>query len=225
MQEIDRLASANGLSRKSAKGKVLFGAFLLALSLLIGKSSFHIGIFSLVLIIVKFFGKIHLRDFLKLYSFPLAFLLMGVFAIALSISQNPDGYVRFLRLGSWVFGFSKDSISSAILVFTRSLAAISSTFFIMATTPLHQIIRLLNDLHLNSDIVDLMVLIYRFILVFSMDLSDMHMAMSLKFGYGTIYKWIRSEAYIGSQLFGKMMDSYKSWLGLMDLKVFEGKFF
>ena len=212
MNTIDSLATNNRLTKTNPVLKAGLGIFFLALAFFIDRWEIHLAIVILTLIVVRFVAKINLKKFIKLYKIPAAFIVLGVISILIGFGYNTENYTHYIKIGNIYAGFQKSMINDAKLILSRSLAAISATFFISVTTPITQLAQVLK-------------LMYRFIQIFSIELEAMHSAGELKHGFESPKTWLRSVSEITKMLFFRVMRSYTDFKNALDLKLFDGNFY
>ncbi|MFR9279025.1 MAG: CbiQ family ECF transporter T component [Ezakiella coagulans] len=225
MNTIDSLATNNRLTKTNPVLKAGLGIFFLALAFFIDRWEIHLAIVILTLIVVRFVAKINLKKFIKLYKIPAAFIVLGVISILIGFGYNTENYTHYIKIGNIYAGFQKSMINDAKLILSRSLAAISATFFISVTTPITQLAQVLKKMHVPQEFIEQMILMYRFIQIFSIELEAMHSAGELKHGFESPKTWLRSISEITKMLFFRVMRSYTDFKNALDLKLFDGNFY
>lgn len=225
MNTIDSLATNNRLTKTNPVLKAGLGIFFLALAFFIDRWEIHLVIVILTLIVVRFVAKINLKKFIKLYKIPAAFIVLGVISILIGFGYNTENYTHYIKIGNIYAGFQKSMINDAKLILSRSLAAISATFFISVTTPITQLAQVLKKMHVPQEFIEQMILMYRFIQIFSIELEAMHSAGELKHGFESPKTWLRSVSEITKMLFFRVMRSYTDFKNALDLKLFDGNFY
>ena len=225
MNTIDSLATNNRPTKTNPVLKAGLGIFFLALAFFIDRWEIHLAIVILTLIVVRFVAKINLKKFIKLYKIPAAFIVLGVISILIGFGYNTENYTHYIKIGNIYAGFQKSMINDAKLILSRSLAAISATFFISVTTPITQLAQVLKKMHVPQEFIEQMILMYRFIQIFSIELEAMHSAGELKHGFESPKTWLRSISEITKMLFFRVMRSYTDFKNALDLKLFDGNFY
>ena len=82
----------------------------------------------------------------------------------------------------------------------RSIGALAALLFLAATTPLIDLIALLRRLHLPEVLLELMVLCYRMLFVFSESVRDTRTAQSARLGYAAPRLALRSLGSLAGNL-------------------------
>ena len=145
-------------------------------------------------------------------------LLLAVTLIGAGIT--PTRYLRaaapalfFLAMGSLSLAFAVDvdggrpllhmapsGLSRLAEVGTRSLGALAALLFLVLTTPLVDLISLLRRLKIPELLLEIMVLCYRMLFVFSAAVHETWNAQSARLGYATARLTIRSLGGLAANL-------------------------
>lgn len=91
-------------------------------------------------------------------------------------------------------------LEAAAATVARSLGALAALLFLVLTTPLPDLIALLRRLKVPETLLDLMVLCYRTLFVFSECLTAMGTAQAARLGYGTPRLALRSLGQLAANL-------------------------
>lgn len=131
------------------------------------------------------------------------FLALTVVGVAISVSLNrPDDSLYWaLHVGPIWLSTSSASLQQASTLVLRSLAGVSAMNFLALTTPLVDLIGLLRRLRTPELLLDLMMILYRFIFVLFETLNRIYTAQESRLGYQNRRTTMRSASLLGSQLF------------------------
>ena len=122
---------------------------------------------------------------------PLGFLLLGCLSLAysldfadgaLAVRWLPEGWGPLLQLAG------------------RSLGALAAMLFLALTTPMIDLIAFLRRLHLPEVLLEIMVLCYRMLFVFSEAERDTRTAQAARLGYATPHLALRSLGSLAANL-------------------------
>jgi len=191
----------------------------------IGLNNLYINIliiFFMVLLTTKV-AAIPLKNYLKILSIPLGFLIISIITIVFSISSLDEFIFSFKVLNKYV-GVNQASLNQGMSLFARSMAAVTSSFFLSLTTPLNQIIKLLKKIRLPNILIELIVLIYRFIFIFLEEAREIRMAQEMKFGYISRKNSYTSIALLIKALFLRVFLRYEDMIISLDCKLYDGEF-
>ena len=136
--------------------------------------------------LILYFAKIPYRFYLKLLLYPIIIIAITCIIIALFFGyQEALTEINLLGLRWTVF---KDGITLGINIFFRVLGGLSTQFFLVLTTPLTSILLILRKAHIPSVLIEMSLLIYRYIFVFIEVMETMHIAQELRLGYSGFIK-------------------------------------
>jgi cobalt ABC transporter, permease protein CbiQ len=153
---------------------------------------------------IIFKAGIPARVFTKLMLVPLSFLLISVLTIAFSISTNPSGFWLAQTINGVTVGTRYPDLITALHLFLRSLGAVSCLYFLALTTPMTELITVLNKMKVPAIITELMALIYRFVFVFLETAITIRRAQFSRSGYVSFKSSYRSLSRLFSALLGKV---------------------
>lgn len=177
---IDRLAYTSGMNAWNPSLKAIISLSMLILSLWESVGAILVIIISAI--IQKIYGKLPFREYGRLLTVPLGFLLLSCTAVACDISTAPIGD-WFISLRWFYIGTSATRIYSALLLLFRALGAVSALYFLTLTTTVGEWIRLLRRIRCPALLCELMYLIYRFIFVLSESQERMRTAAATRLGW------------------------------------------
>ncbi|WP_409306487.1 energy-coupling factor ABC transporter transmembrane protein [Pectobacterium sp. B1J-3] len=162
--------------------------------------------------------------YLKWLSVPLGFLAIGLVAIILSISRQPDALLWSIPLGAYRLGIDPQGLIMANQTFWRSLAALAATFWFVLNTPFPQLIQILQRCRVPTLLTEQILLTWRFIFIFLDEAMAIYRAQSLRFGYISLRCSYRSLAMLIGMLFMRVMIRYQQMVTSLDIKLYQGKF-
>lgn len=161
---IDKLAYSSKLRYKNPNLK----AFLSIGSLIIcvASSSFILSFIIMLTmgVLTVFFSKTSFLRYIKFMSIPCAFLILSTVAIIFNITNEPLDLFS-LNIGSKFISISYSSLILGLNLILTSLASVSCLYFLILTTPFTDILLVFKNMHCPFIIIELMLLIYRFIFI------------------------------------------------------------
>jgi cobalt/nickel transport system permease protein len=116
-----------------------------------------------------------------------ALLFLAVSALSLLVSLKIGN-----SIGDLSFHFARTELHRVAQVCGRSLGGLAALLFLALTTPMIDIIALLRRLKAPEVLLDIMVLCYRTLFVFSEAVHDTITAQSARLGYATVRLSMRS---------------------------------
>lgn len=170
MIQIDKISYSSKLRYKSANLK----SFFAVCSLLTCVISRSIVISSITLIVMGclaiFLSGTSFRYYLHLLRIPLIFLILGTIAIIINYTGNPENALVSIPFFDKYLVISQTSLLFSSKLIITALASVSCLYFLTLTTPMTDILTVLKKIRCPALLIELMLLIYRFIFVL-LDLS------------------------------------------------------
>lgn len=196
---IDTQAQKSRLSNLNSGYKMVLG--MVSLFLCVALQSFLvIGIIAATMIFVTvFLGRIKIASYVRLLSIPTAFIILSGIAILFQISGDKLGYID-IPIGTGYLSITKSSLRETMTVIIRAYGAISCLFMISLSTPIPEIISLFRKLRMPEIVIELMYLIYRYIMILLEVLNKMTIAAESRLGYSSWKSSFRSMGGIASNL-------------------------
>jgi cobalt/nickel transport system permease protein len=220
---IDKYAYTNRLSNSNPYIKSVIVAIALAIATITKNIYVNLSILIIMGFLTTVLAGIPVNKYLRLLFVPTTFLVLSILTILISISKA-DIYIWSIKLFNNYIGITQSSLDDSILLSTRVFASIASTFFLGLTTPLNSIIRVLKKAYIPSFLVELVVLIYRFIFIFLEEANEIYIGQELKFGYSNFKNSLRSTSLLIRSLFTRVMISYMDMVVVLECKLYEGEF-
>ncbi|MEG0662111.1 MAG: cobalt ECF transporter T component CbiQ, partial [Anaerovoracaceae bacterium] len=207
---IDKLAYSSEIRQMNTgiKAALALGPLLICVAVRTGTVAL-IVLLAMSFLTVRY-SNVSLLKYLKLMTGPLVFLLLSTIAIACD----------FTREGILVTGHS---LMTAALLVLVSLASVSCLYFLTLTTPVLDLIGLLKSLHCPWLVVELMLLIYRFIFILLEIAAGITVAQNCRLGNKDLKTSISSMGKMLAQLL--IIAFYKSeqMFNAMEARCYDGK--
>ena len=221
---IDDYAYRNRLSKVNPNIKFVIGMLLLILSLINPYNYISLLIILTMSFIIVGVAKIELKDYIHFIKTPITFLIISIIMILINFSNDKDILLYSIEIGSLYVGVSVESINSATHLFFRALSCLTCIYFIMLTTPFNQLIFVFKKLHLPDIVLEIAMLMYRFIFIFMEEVADIRKSQELRFGYINLKNGYNSFGLLVSMLFKRMMIRYDEMSIALDMKLYDGTF-
>lgn len=218
---LDDYAHSNALRNTSPRLKLLLGlgAMLLCISSTTPIAPLFIAV-TISLIIVGL-AKIPKRLYSTLLLIPLSFALLSAAVVAF-MHGGGDQLFAFNIFGISL-GINEDGANLALLLIARTFGGMCSLFFIALTTPMIEIFSVLKSLGLPDFLVDLSMLMYRYIFVFIDQAAVIHNAQVMRLGDAGIKNTLNSHAMLSSVLFLRAWEQGERLIVAMDARCYDGK--
>ena len=143
----------------------------------------ELAVAALIAVVTLAGANIPFGRYLRIALPPLGFLLLGCLSLAYSLDFAAGNFVvRWLPKG-W---------TPPLQLAARSLGALAAMLFLALTTPMIDLIALLRRLKIPEVLLEIMVLCYRMLFVFSEAVRDTRTAQAARLGYATPRLALRS---------------------------------
>ena len=220
---IDKYSYTNKLANVNPMLKLIVVAICLIIATTINNNYINTFIFVTMAGLTTLVAGIPFKSYIKILLIPIGFLLISTITILLSISSQ-DIYIFSIKLGSKFIGITDESILQSINITVRVFASLSATFFLSLTTSLNNLIVVFNKLRLPKIIIELLVLIYRFIFIFLEEANAIYIAQEIKFGYSGFRNSMKSISLLIRSLFVRVLLKQKDMVNSLDYKLYDGEF-
>lgn len=164
MMIIDKLAYSSKLRYKSPGLKASFAVG--SLLICVGARSFIVSLITLAVMggLAVLSSRISLLRYLRLMVIPFGFMVFGAIAIVVNITNIPMDLISF-PIGGKYLAISHSSLTEGVRLVTVALASVSCLYFLTLTTSMLDILSVMKKLHCPKIMIELMMLIYRYIFV------------------------------------------------------------
>ncbi|MEG1311306.1 MAG: cobalt ECF transporter T component CbiQ [Romboutsia sp.] len=221
---IDKYAYTNKLSNINPKIKAIIGAIFLIASMIIQNIFILISIIVLMSLSIVCIARIDLNTYLKLLKIPMYFLFIGIIINLINISPISKELLYSFKFFSVYVGISSQSLNTSLYILFRSMSCLTCVYFFILTTPFNQVMFLLKKFHISDTIIELSMLVYRFIFIFLEEVVDIKKSQELRFGYINLKISYKSIGLLGNLLYQRMMKRYDDMSISLDMKLYDGKF-
>ena len=189
---IEQSAYANRWRHVAPAAKGVFGlaGFVAAFAAATPRAALAVA--TLICLVTLAGARVAFFRYLRVAAPALVFLAISCLSLAFSV--NVDGPA----LAS--FKLSAGALQQVAEVGARSLGALAALLFLVLTTPLIDLIALLRRLRTPEILLEIMVLCYRMLFVFSEAVHDTLTAQSARLGYATNRLALRSLGGLAANL-------------------------
>ncbi|MCU0543356.1 MAG: cobalt ECF transporter T component CbiQ [Oscillatoriaceae cyanobacterium Prado104] len=214
--QIDSLAYTNRLRKLPPTHKLLFAIALLILSL-VSQAIVQLLIAIWLAVWTVIYAGIPAKLYLRLLSLPMLFLLTSLPALIVAgIGGDRIHQIQWDVWQNWGMSFgnlyiyaSRAGIYQASLLFPRTLASTSCMYFILLTVPFTEILQVLRQWRCPVLIVELLLLMYRFIFSLLAIADELWIAQNSRSGYRTWKLGMRSLSILIGQLLQRTLENYR----------------
>ena len=218
--EIDRQAYTNALAKNSPITKIFFAISSLIISVSAPTSIIPIIIFLTNAVLLLSIAKVPARFYLHLLEYPTLAVTLSCIFIALFFGFGET--ITQITLPWFTWNIYQNGITMAIATFFRVEGAISSTFFLVLTTSMTDIFVTLRRIKIPKVLIELSLLIYRYIFMFMEISAKMNTAQNLRLGHSSVMRRIRSAALLAGNLFIRTLEQGERTFTAMNARGYDG---
>ncbi|VXD21697.1 Cobalt ABC transporter, permease protein CbiQ [Planktothrix serta PCC 8927] len=226
---LDAYAYTNHLKQLPPLQKLLFALTTLAIALLAHPLT-QAAIFVWLNLWTIGYARIPIKVYGRVLGVVSIFLLTSlpallINAIALDeITAIQANSLGGLVIGNWYLFVSYSGLMQAMEIVMRSLACFSCLLFILFTIPFAELLSILRQCRFPPVLLDLLLLMYRFVFLFLDVATQLQLAMAARGGYRTRQRWMQSVALLAGQLVVRSLQRYQQFSLGLTARGFNGQF-
>lgn len=165
MLSIDKYAYENRIVNWSPRLKALLwlGGIILAFQPL---QWLKAVVLVLVAVLTIYVTRVSVKRYLRWFYAIIPFVLLSIIGIVVTVSAQRASLIWPIKLGSVYLGLAKVMMPQASRVALQCMTAIVCTYWFALTTPFTQILQVLKAIHMPRVMIEVTMLMYRFIFIF-----------------------------------------------------------
>ncbi len=219
---IDKLCYQSKLRYVNASEKFVYAVLSLILciisrSIMTAAVAFFVNVY---LTVAK--GGIPFARYVKLLLIPAAFLAVSTIALVVNLSRTPLDAFAF-PLGGWYLTGSISSVQEGLRICGKAFAAVTCLYFLSLTTVMTDILGVLKKLHVPGLIIELMMLIYRFIFLLMETASAITTSQNSRLGNRDYRTRIRAFGGMASALLVRSLKRSGMLYDAMEARCYDGE--
>nr|WAH99834.1 MAG: cobalt ECF transporter T component CbiQ [Candidatus Methanoperedens sp.] len=218
---IDTIAHTNKLRHVDTRLKVIFAISTLLITVASTSPIPPFLAFIIATILILFAAKIKLKTYLLLLLTPLFFGIVSLLMMSLFFGYADSPLYSFEIL-SHTFEVQKEGINIGLLVASRTLAGSACLFFLALTTPMTELFTGLRWLRIPEVVIELAMIIYRYIFVFLEEAQRMWLASKMR-GEGNFRTKIEVFSMLTSTLFLRSIHQGDKLFVAMNSRCYDGE--
>ena len=172
-------------------------------------------------ILTVYKGGVPLFRYMHFMTIPLAFLILSTLAIMFNISRTPLDLFA-IPMGSWYLTSSRDSFRYSLQLILTALSSVSCLYFLSFSTPIPDILNVLGTMHCPKLLIELMLLIYRFIFVLLSVASAITTSQQSRLGNKDYKTSLKSFSAMVSVLFIRSFKRANALYDAMESRCYDG---
>lgn len=218
---LDDYAHTNALRDVSPRLKMLLG--LVSILLCVSSPSPAAPLFAALTMSLAtvLLARVPGRLYLKLLLVPLSFALLS--SLAILLVQGTGEQILAISILGQSLAVREGGVDLALLLLSRTLGGTASLFFIALTTPMVEIFSALKSLRLPGVLIELSMLVYRYIFVLLDQALMIHNAQVMRLGHSNMRSCLNSLSLLSSVLFLRSWEQGERLLIAMDSRCYSGR--
>lgn len=223
IRRIDACVSMNALRLLSPMWKSLFTALMFVLA-----CTLHPVLQAVITVWMMVWCTVYARIPLRIYGLlsgtALLFCVMSMPALLLEFGHPAGGQAAGLyQLPDLPLYITADGLQRAGLLLARVAACMSCFLFLIFTTPFHELLQVLRRLRMPQIVLELMLIMYRFLFILGDTAQGMLLARTLRGGKRGFRARLGVTADMAGALFAGTMSRYYGLLQGMTARGFTGE--
>lgn len=221
MITIDKLCYHSRLRYENAGEKFAFAVITLFICVMSRSAAVACIVLAVTGILTVWKGGIPVFRYLRFLTVPLTFLFLSTLAIMFNIRRTPLDLFA-VHLGGWYLTASTHSFFYALQLILTALSAVSCLYFLAFTTPMPDILEVLRKLRCPKLLIELMLLIYRFIFILLDTASAISVSQDCRLGNKDYKTALRSFGMLGSVLMIRAVSRSNRLYDAMEARGYDG---
>ncbi|HAX51710.1 cobalt ECF transporter T component CbiQ [Muricomes intestini] len=219
---VDKLCYRSGLRYVNAAEKFIFSIITL-LFCVVSRSLVIAGIaFAINGWLTMKKGRIPGALYAKLLAVPFSFLILSTLAVIVNVSKVPlDAYA--IPVGSFFITGSFQSMMFGVQLIGTAMASVSCLYFLSLNTTMTDFLGVLAKLHCPEILMELMLLIYRFIFVLMETASAIMVSQKSRLGNKDFRTSVDSFGKMGAGLLIRAFKRSNALYDAMESRCYDGK--
>lgn len=197
---LDTLAYSSRLKGISPAVKAAAAISTMTAVLLLSDNLFSLGVLLAAMLACTALSGLTFRRYLRLCAIPLWFLLLGACTLAVNFSAEAIAGWNLPLFGGYL-SVTQEGLIQALNLFLKSLAGVSCLLFLYVSTPVGDLLGLLDRMHAPPLLTELMLMMYRFIFILLGLSRRMTTAQQSRLGTSGFGASMRSLAALASSVF------------------------
>ncbi len=167
------------------------------------------------------FAKVPVKFYLQLITLPLGFAAMGSIIILFFFGSGHE--IAAVDIAGYHLAIGNQGLEMAVLVMARTFSGMFCLFFLALTTPMVELFSVLKTSRVPDVIIELSMLIYRYIFVLLEVAASIKFAQTVRLGYKDILSSLRSTAMLAGTLFIRSWEQGEKLYLAMNSRCYDGK--
>lgn len=218
---IDSIAYSSKFRYKSPCLKAFFAVSALILCVIDRSVILSLLVLVLMGALIAYSSRVSLHFFMHLISVPVIFVLISTIAIMVNISEYPLSSFA-IPVSDKFITISEKGFYEGIKLMLTALSAVSCLYFLSFTTPMIDILIVLRTIRCPALIIELIMLIYRFIFILLNIAQSISISQKSRLGNKSFTISLKSAAALSSVLLIRALSYSRSLYDSMESRCYDG---
>ncbi len=219
---IDQFAQHSRLSAWNPTFKTV-GVLILLIACVASHSPWPpLAMFFVMLLLTVAAGGLDLDHYLSLIALPAVFLLLSGIVLLWEYAPSADGVWNIAFWHGWLSVTAENQVR-ARLVMARAFGAVSCLYFLSLSTPMSELISVGRRAHIPAIVLELAVLIYRYIFILLSTYRTMKDAAASRLGFDGYKQGIATTGKIYGNLLARSFRRAEACLDAMESRCYDGE--
>lgn len=219
---IDQYAQHSRLSAWNPTFKTVSALVLLVLCVCSHSPWPPLAMFFVMLVLTVAVGGLEMDHYLSLIALPAVFLLLSGIVLLWEYGPSADGVWNIAFWHGWLSVTVENQVR-ARLVMARAFGAVSCLYFLSLSTPMSELISVARKAHIPSIVLELAVLIYRYIFILLSTYRTMKDAAASRLGFDGYRQGIATTGKIYGNLLARSFRRAEACLDAMESRCYDGE--
>ncbi|MHB9781614.1 energy-coupling factor transporter transmembrane component T family protein [Streptococcus sp. 10F2] len=217
MFPFDRYAYQNRIGFLDSRIKG-FMYLLLLIAAFSNNRGIQLTLLLLLPILTCYLAKLSWKTYRLWLLYPLPFILMSFVTILIQYSNSPLDLTGSIPFLGGFLGWQVTSWPIIVALFLRIYTSIMASYLFIVSISFHDLMKLLRQLRLPLFLIEIIVLMHRFIFLLLEEYILMRDTLDLKFSFGKWNQKIQMTALLWKTLFIRMLEKQERLQELMELR-------
>lgn len=221
MHLLDSVSYCSRLNKNSPSAKVVFSVG----SLIFCVTASSVIIASVIFITMVwgtiYFNKLKINKYIHLLSHPMLFIMISSVTLVFNITKQPLNLVA-IPIGAYYISASNSSILYGMKIIMIATSSVSCLYFLVLSTPVLELLKVMKKMHVPSLVIELMLLIYRFIFILLQMAESISTAQKCRLGRRNFKTSIKSLGSLLSALFIRAIKKADKIYDAMEARGYQG---
>lgn len=196
---LDMLVQRSCLLSWNAGLKIFGSIFILLFCIIV--QSIWVSITVIIMMSMIMIKTTHLTfvQYTKLLLVPLSFLIVSGLILLIEISPKPLGLIN-IPIAHVYISITKEAQQKTMYLLLKAMGAVCCLYTLSLSTPIYDLTYFFKKIHIPTVMIELSILIYRYIFILEQSLHQMKIAAQVRMGYQNYRNSWRSFSGIASNL-------------------------